>query len=101
MPDQKRAARAPKPYATATAAATGAPTGGATGHGMITFTCEGCGYHITAFGIACVPPHGLCATCAWLCEHVPDPEEMMTVRSILRGAETRRKETKPHGGLGQ
>lgn len=51
--------------------------------GVIEFDCEGCGYHVFACGIARVPAHGLCDTCAWLCEYMPDPEEMMALRAML------------------
>lgn len=42
----------------------------------VEFHCEGCGVHVAAFGINRPPLHQFCAVCAWLCEHVPDPEEM-------------------------
>lgn len=41
------------------------------------FYCEGCGSHVSSFGITRPPPHGFCAVCAWLNENIPDPEEMM------------------------
>jgi hypothetical protein len=47
------------------------------------YVCEGCGLHVFACGIPQPPAHGLCGTCAWLCEHVPDPEEMMKLRKII------------------
>ena len=47
---------------------------------MIEFDCEGCGLHVYAFGIDTVPKHHFCAACAWLCEFVPDPEEMEQIR---------------------
>ena len=43
---------------------------------MIEYSCEGCGSDVYAYGLDAVPPHGFCVVCAWLCEHVPDPEEM-------------------------
>jgi hypothetical protein len=50
----------------------------------IEFNCEGCGVHVVAFGLATIPKTGLCAMCEWLCEFVPDPEEMMAVRQRLK-----------------
>jgi hypothetical protein len=44
---------------------------------MIEYDCEGCGCHVCAYGIERIPIHSLCCTCAWLCEHIPDPEIMM------------------------
>ena len=49
----------------------GRPTGA---DGMIEFDCEGCGGHVVATGRDTIPRSGLCATCEWLCEFVPDPE---------------------------
>lgn len=48
----------------------------------VEYVCEGCADHVTAFGIDEIPRHGFCATCAWLCEHCPDPQEMMLVRKL-------------------
>lgn len=42
---------------------------------MIEFICEGCGVYVTFITAESIPKHGFCMTCAWLCEHVPDPEE--------------------------
>jgi hypothetical protein len=50
---------------------------------VIEFDCEGCGVHVFAFGRDTVPLTHLCATCEWLCEFVPDPEELMAVRRRL------------------
>jgi hypothetical protein len=47
------------------------------------FDCEGCGWHVVAPALEAIPVHGFCAVCAWLCEYVPDPEEMMRVRKLL------------------
>lgn len=49
----------------------------------VEWDCEGCGLHVIGFGMAAKPRHGLCALCAWLCEHVPDPDEMMRTRRAL------------------
>lgn len=34
--------------------------------------CEGCGVHVTGFGIAEPPKHRFCSVCAWACEFL-DP----------------------------
>jgi hypothetical protein len=47
------------------------------------FDCEGCGWHIVDVGRDTVPEHGMCATCCFLCENVPDPEEMMEIREAM------------------
>jgi hypothetical protein len=47
----------------------------------VEFDCEGCGVHVIAFGIEAAPRHQMCATCAWMCEFVPDPVEMMELRN--------------------
>jgi hypothetical protein len=52
----------------------------------VEFDCEGCGMHVISFDVDSVPKHGMCTECAWLCEFVPDPTEMMTVRRFLAGA---------------
>jgi hypothetical protein len=43
----------------------------------IEWDCEGCGEHVVVFGITETPHHQFCAVCAWLCEYVTDPDEMM------------------------
>lgn len=48
------------------------------------FDCEGCGMHVVAFGIDKPLPHQFCSTCAWLCEHVPNPGEMWQIYTRLR-----------------
>jgi hypothetical protein len=53
------------------------------GMAMIEFVCEGCGVNVFAFGITERPAHGMCATCAWLCEFIPDPEEMLKVKACM------------------
>ncbi len=77
---------------------------GAAAPDTVAFHCEGCGDHVFAFGIAAPPAHGLCSVCAWLCEEVPDPEQMMRLRRMLRLAQTRAagsaRGEEPHGGLG-
>lgn len=55
--------------------------------GSVGFDCEGCGLHVLAFGIEKPPVHGFCAQCAWMCEFVPDPEEMMEMRRHAAGWE--------------
>ena len=49
----------------------------------VDYVCEGCGYDVTWFAIDEIPAHGFCATCAWLCEHYPDPQQMMLVRKMI------------------
>lgn len=63
-------------------------TGTPTSYEPIEFDCEGCGWHVIAFGQCKVPAHGFCASCAFLCEFVPDPEAMMTMRKMLPALET-------------
>jgi hypothetical protein len=48
----------------------------------VEYDCEGCGVHVYAFRET-VPVSRMCATCEWMCEHVPDPEEMMRLRKQL------------------
>lgn len=45
----------------------------------VEFDCEGCGLPVVSFGIDQVPPHGMCAVCAWLSEHEA-PEHIMELR---------------------
>lgn len=69
--------------------------------GTVTFRCEGCGDRVFAFGIERPPLHGLCSVCAWLCEEVPDPEDMMRLRRLLGlRAQTETGEASSHGRLG-
>ena len=49
----------------------------------VEFDCEGCGWHVIDIVGEEVPAHGFCLTCAFLCEEVPDPVEMMLVRRLL------------------
>lgn len=49
----------------------------------VEFACEGCGTHVVSFGRDTVPPSGMCAACTYLCEYVPDPEEMMEIREAM------------------
>jgi len=58
---------------------------------MSEFDCEGCGAHVFALGRARVPRSGFCALCEWLCEFVPDPQEMMDLRARIGPAETVRR----------
>jgi hypothetical protein len=55
---------------------------------MIEFDCEGCGVHVVDLGSVTAPASRLCATCAWLCEFVPDPGEFW--QAYRRTTETRR-----------
>lgn len=50
---------------------------------VVEFYCEGCGERIVAIGRTAPPVSQLCGVCEWLCEHVPDPEEMMRLRRRL------------------
>lgn len=47
------------------------------------FDCEGCGWHVVAVALTEPPEHQLCAQCAFLCETIPDPEEMVAVHKYL------------------
>lgn len=68
----------------------------------IEFDCEGCGDHVFAYGIHRVPLHGLCNTCAWLCENVPDPEEMIRLHHhIVSGNGQRHAWRRSHVGHGE
>jgi hypothetical protein len=49
----------------------------------VQYACEGCGCEVVAMAIDFVPSHGLCLVCAWVCEHIPDPEMMMRYRMEL------------------
>jgi hypothetical protein len=49
----------------------------------IEYTCEGCGVRVAALSVFQSPAHGFCVQCAFLCEYIPDPEEMLTVRKAL------------------
>lgn len=49
----------------------------------IEYTCEGCGWPVVNVSRDTVPPSGFCAVCEWMCEHVPDPVEMMELRRRL------------------
>jgi hypothetical protein len=51
---------------------------------MIEYDCEGCGVHVFGFGRDTVPVSHMCAGCAWLCEFVPDPVEMMELRRKVK-----------------
>ena len=61
----------------------------------VQYACEGCGADVFSYGIGgprsadapeavsvpdTVPAHGMCLVCAWLCEHVTDPEAIMSYR---------------------
>jgi hypothetical protein len=47
---------------------------------MIEYDCEGCGYSVVNTSLDRPPRSGFCAVCEWLCEFVPDPEEMELLR---------------------
>jgi hypothetical protein len=38
---------------------------------------------VAALSVFQSPAHGFCVQCAFLCEYIPDPEEMLTVRKAL------------------
>jgi hypothetical protein len=46
-------------------------------------TCEGCGVRVVALSVSEPPAHGFCVQCAFLCEYIPDPGEMLVVRKAL------------------
>lgn len=50
----------------------------------VEWACEGCGFRVIALGMDRRPSHQLCAMCVWLCEFVPDPEEMWQAYTRLR-----------------
>jgi hypothetical protein len=52
-------------------------------HMAIEYTCEGCGMRVAALSIFQPPAHGFCVQCAFLCEYIPDPEEILAVRKAL------------------
>jgi hypothetical protein len=49
----------------------------------IKYTCEGCGRRVAALAIFQPPAHGFCVQCAFLCEYIPDPAEMLAVHKAL------------------
>jgi hypothetical protein len=49
----------------------------------IEYTCEGCGVRVAALSVSEPPAHGFCVQCAFLCEYIPDPGEMLAVRKAL------------------
>lgn len=54
---------------------------------MIQFDCEGCGTRVYAWGRTRPPAHGFCASCAFVCEFVTDPEEFWAMHQRLVPAE--------------
>ena len=50
----------------------------------VEFHCEGCDSRVVLLGINSPPAHRLCVVCAFLCEHVPDPNERVELRSRIR-----------------
>jgi hypothetical protein len=66
----------------------GGPETGARNHPkapmtMVEYTCEGCGVHVVSASLFHPPDHGFCVQCAFLCEFIPDPVEMIEVRKRL------------------
>ena len=49
----------------------------------VEYTCEGCGVRVSALSLIQPPPHGFCVQCAFLCEFIPEPVEMLAVRRAL------------------
>ena len=49
----------------------------------IEYICEGCGQRVVALSVSEPPAHGFCVQCAFLCEYIPDPGEMLVVRKAL------------------
>jgi hypothetical protein len=47
------------------------------------YECEGCGWVVVAVALLKPPGHMLCMQCAFLCEYVPDPEEMIELHKRL------------------
>jgi hypothetical protein len=45
--------------------------------------CEGCGVHVVAVALRRPPEHMLCCQCAFLCEYVPDPAELVALHKYL------------------
>jgi hypothetical protein len=58
----------------------------------IEYTCEGCGVRVSALAVFQPPAHGFCVQCAFLCEFIPEPAEMLAVRKALDVA---RKDEEP------
>jgi hypothetical protein len=49
----------------------------------VEYACEGCGMRVAALSVFQPPAHGFCMQCAFLCEYIPDPGEMLAVRKAL------------------
>ena len=49
----------------------------------VKYVCEGCGVCVVALSVSEPPAHGFCVQCAFLCDYIPDPAEMMAVRKAL------------------
>jgi hypothetical protein len=49
----------------------------------VEYTCEGCGMPVCALSLFQPPAHGFCVQCAFLCEFIPEPVEMLAVRKAL------------------
>jgi hypothetical protein len=50
---------------------------------MVEYACEGCGVRVVSLSLSRTPAHGFCVQCAFLCEFIPDPKEMLEVRKAL------------------
>jgi hypothetical protein len=46
----------------------------------IEYICEGCGMRVAALPVFQPPAHGFCVQCAFLCEYISDPGEMLALR---------------------
>jgi hypothetical protein len=49
----------------------------------IEYTCEGCAMNVAALSVFQPPAHGFRVQCAFLCECIPDAEEMLAMRKAL------------------
>lgn len=49
----------------------------------VEFECLDCHYHVHAFGVDRAPDPPLCASCAFIREHVTDPAEAAEFRAFL------------------
>ena len=50
---------------------------------LVEYICEGCGVCVVSLSLSRPPSHGFCVQCAFLCEFIPDPQEMIDVRKAL------------------
>ena len=49
----------------------------------VEFECLDCSYHVFCFGTPAVPEPPLCASCAFIREHISNPEEAARMRALL------------------